>query len=179
MKIPTKDQLIEDLEKSFNDTIDWVNNQPESHFNEEMISGKWTIAGHIYHLIKTTKAVSKGMAMPKLGLRTMFGKNNRQERTYDEIVEKYENALTQDNIKVPGNYEAKADRTFKRASLLDRYEQELHDFIKALGKWKEEDMSVYVLPHPLIGKCTIREFTYFTILHNDHHLNVLKERYVK
>jgi len=90
MEKPNKSQLIQDLKNAFQETIDWINEQPESHFNEEIVAGKWSMAGHLYHLIKSTKAVTKGMSMPRLALRTMFGKSNRTERTYDEIVEKYE-----------------------------------------------------------------------------------------
>lgn len=174
---PPKNQLVQDLSNSFQDTIDWINAQPEDHFNRELVSGKWTIAGHLYHLIKSTKAVSKGMAMPKIGLRTMFGKNNRPERTYQQMVDKYETTLATTNIKAPSSYEAEAGRQFERHALIRRFEEELQDMIKALNPWKEEDMSVYIMPHPAIGKCTIREFVYFTTLHTYHHLDILKNQY--
>lgn len=178
METPTKDQLIQDLNKSFQEIINWINEQEETNFNKEIVAGKWTIAGHLYHLVKSTKAVSQGMKMPKLGLRTMFGKSNRQERTFDEMLEKYETTLANTVVKVPSSYQADQDRTFKRAELVSRFEQELDVLVKVLGKWKEADMSVYIMPHPAIGKCTIREFMYFTIFHTDHHLRTLKEKYV-
>ena len=179
MQTPTKDQLIKDLKNSFQETIDWYNKQPEEHFNEVLVAGKWTMAGHLYHLIKTVKAVSQGMKMPKLGLRTMFGKSNRPERTYKEMVEKYETSLVKLNIKAPDSYAPKPDRTFERTALIQRFEGELVDFINVLDKWTEEDMGVYIMPHPAIGKCTMREFVYFTILHNYHHLSILKEKYTQ
>ncbi len=178
MEIPTKDQLVNDLKQSFQETIDWINGQPESQFNEELVSGKWTIAEHLYHLIKSTKAVSKGMLMPKLGLKAMFGKCNRQERTFDEMFEKYKAKIMSVDVDVPSAYEAAPGRMFERPELIRRFEKELEDFVKALDKWKEEEMSVYVLPHPVIGKCTIREFVYFTILHTNDHLRIYKEKYV-
>lgn len=174
---PPKDQLIQDLETSFQDAISWINAQPEEHFNKDLVPGKWTIAGHLYHLIKSTKSVSKGMVMPKMGLRTMFGKSNRPERSYQEMVDRYKTALASNNIKAPSSYAAEAGRTFERAALIRRFEDELRDFILALDNWSEADMSVYVMPHPAIGKCTIREFVYFTTLHTYHHLDILKERY--
>lgn len=179
MDVPTKNQLIHDLEISFQETIDWVNAQPESHFNETIVPEKWTIAGHIYHLIKSTKAVTAGLVMPRLVLKTMFGKNNRTERTYDEMVEKYKSTLIKNNVKAPSMYAVKADRKFEKAALIKRFEDELNDFVNALEKWKESDLSVYVLPHPVIGKCTLREFVHFTTLHTYHHLNNLKTNYVK
>ena len=179
MDTPTKDQLIQDLKKSFLELIDWINEQPESHFNEELVAGKWTIAGHLYHLIKSTKAVSQGMGMPKEGLQTMFGKSNRPERTYEGMAEKYETKITNNTVNAPSSYAAKSERTFERPALIQRFEGELHDLIGALDDWKEEEMSVYIMPHPALGKCTIREFIYFTIIHTDHHLRILKEKYVK
>jgi len=177
MEISTKGQLIEDLKISFQKTINWINEQPEDHFNKEVLVGKWSIAGHLYHLIKSTKAVTKGMSMPKIGLRTMFGKSNRTERTYQEMVEKYENIVINNRFKTLSNYEAEAGRTFERVVLIQRFEGELDDFIKALEKWKPADMSVYVMPHPALGKLTIREFVLFTTLHTYHHLENLKKNY--
>jgi uncharacterized damage-inducible protein DinB len=179
MEISTKSQLIEDLKNAFQETINWINEQPESHFNEEIVAGKWSIAGHLYHLIKSTKAVTKGMSMPRLGLRTMFGKSNRTERVYDEMVEKYEEVVVKNSFKTLKSYEAEAERTFERSALIKRFESELNDFLKVLDKWKEADMSVYVMPHPALGKLTIREFVLFTTLHTHHHLNNLKTNYVK
>lgn len=177
MEVPTKDELTQELRKSFEETINWIEAQPEEHFNRVFLAGKWTMAGHLYHLLKTTKATTKGMAMPKLGLRTMFGKSNREERTYQGMMEKYEGTLASGPVKSPSNYEAASGRTFDRSALLSRFEGELEDLVQALAKWKEEEMSIYVLPHPAIGRCTIREFVYFTILHTYHHLNILKEKY--
>lgn len=177
MTIPTNDQLIQELENSFQQTINWINQQPEENFNQELVTEKWTIAGHLYHLIKSTKAVSKGLLMPKIGLRTMFGKNKRPERSYKEMVDKYKTTLATTNLKAPSEYEATAGRTFERSALIKRFQRELQDFIQALKKWKEDDMSTYIMPHPAMGKCTIREFVYFTTLHTHHHLDILKEQY--
>jgi len=174
----SKPQLIQDLKNSFMEIIDWINAQPQNQFNEELVLGKWPISGHLYHLIKSTKAVSKGMSMPKMGLQTMFGKCNREERSYQETLDKYETSLVKNNMKTKNNYEAEPGRIFDRSVLIKRYETELSDLIESLDKWNEDDMSTYVMPHPIMGKFTIREFIYFTIFHTKHHLSTLKEKYV-
>lgn len=38
-----------------------------------------------------------------------------------------------------------------------------------IDKLDEEELDNYILPHPLIGKTTIREMLYFTIYHVQHH----------
>jgi len=177
MDVQTKSQLTTDLKNAFLETIEWVNQQPADHFNMDMVSGKWTIAGHLYHLIKSTKAVSQGMKMPKAQLEGLFGKINRAERSYEGMIEKYTRTINDVKFKTPNPYEAEAGRTFDQPSLIKRFEHELDQFISVLENWKEDDMGNYVMPHPAMGKCTMREFCYFTILHTYHHLNLLKMNY--
>lgn len=177
MGTPNKDQLIADLRMSFQDTVNWINAEPESQFNEIVVPGKWTIAGHLYHLIKSTKGVSNGMALPKKDLKENFGSNNRRERTYLEMTKKYTDIITNKNFKTLSTFEAEPGRQFERAALVQRFEHELTEFENALSVWSEDEMSDYVMPHPALGKLTIREFTYFTILHTYHHLKSLREKY--
>jgi len=177
MDIPTKNQLIKDLRISYSGITNWINEQPSDHFNKEILTGKWTIAGHLYHLEKSTRAVCKGMGMPKLILRSMFGENNRTERTFEEAKTKYEKGLVEIVVTVPDDYEAEKGRIFDKIELLRRFDAGLNNLILVIGKWNEKDMGKYVLPHPVFGKFTIREFIYFTIFHTDHHLEILKEKY--
>jgi hypothetical protein len=39
----------------------------------------------------------------------------------------------------------------------------------SIGRWREEDLDYYRLPHPLLGKLTVREMLFFTVYHNYHH----------
>jgi len=184
METPTKEALFLDLDKIFEETINWYNQQPEDHFNKEMVAGKWTMAGHLYHLIKTTKGISKGMGMPRLALRTAFGKSNRVERTFDQQHKKYVDTLdniaktTGKSVVPPEKFVPAAGRTFDKAELTKRFSEEFSSIKNHIAKWKEKDLSVYVLPHPAMGKLTIREFIYFTIFHTQHHLDNLKNNYV-
>jgi len=171
-----KEQLITELENVFSKTVNWLNEQPEARFNQEIIPDKWTTAHHIYHLIKSTRAVSKGMKMPKVGLRTMFGKNNRQERTYNETYEKYIGVLGT-GVKASSDFSAEPGRSFEKVALIERFEGELDDMKTALKKWNEKSLSEYVMPHPALGKMTVRELIYFTIFHTQHHLQTLEEKY--
>ncbi|NBX80802.1 MAG: DinB family protein, partial [Flavobacteriales bacterium] len=38
----------------------------------------------------------------------------------------------------------------------------------------EDDLDKYVLPHPLLGKLTLREMLCFTIYHVKHHVEIIK-----
>jgi len=57
----------------------------------------------------------------------------------------------------------------KKAELLQQWSKASTELVETAGKWNESDLDVYLLPHPLIGKLTIREMLFFTIYHNLRH----------
>jgi hypothetical protein len=46
---------------------------------------------------------------------------------------------------------------------------------RSLG-WREADLDRYLLPHPLLGKLTLREMLHFTLYHNYHHVQSVATR---
>jgi uncharacterized damage-inducible protein DinB len=117
--------------------------------------------------------LSTGMALPKFLLALRFGKNNRPEYSYEQLVSKYHEKL---------DAGGQASTAFipplvligQKEQLLNRYESEKIKLLKVLQKWSEKQLSTNIAPHPLLGKLTIRELLYFTIYHNFHHLNSIK-----
>ncbi len=169
-----KAQLKKELEIAYAATINWVNEQPIENLNKEITPEKWPISHHLYHLVKSTRAVNQGMKMPKLAMRAMFGKCNRPERTQEALAQKYKAVLAQDGVKAPAKFSAEPNRTFEKDEIIQKFQTSLDELIASLDKWDEQKMSEYVLPHPAIGKCTIREMMYFTINHTYHHLDIMK-----
>jgi hypothetical protein len=49
--------------------------------------------------------------------------------------------------------------------------------VNNLHKWSEKNLDNTAVPHPLIGKLTLRKMLYFTIYHMKHHLKISEERY--
>jgi fumarate reductase subunit D len=49
-----------------------------------------------------------------------------------------------------------------------------------LEEFSEQQLDLHRLPHPLLGKISIREMMYFTMYHAEHHMEKAKEnlRYV-
>lgn len=100
--------------------------------------------------------------MPKFVLIILFGKTNRSSRTYDELVIKYEAKLTAGGkasrpfIPLPVSFE-------KKDELVKKYVQQKQKLIPKIEKQSEADLDKYILPHPLLGKITLREMLYFTI----------------
>jgi hypothetical protein len=56
----------------------------------------------------------------------------------------------------------------------------LADAVEELGRrvvsWSEIDLDRYRLPHPLLGKLTVREMLFFTLQHLAHHASKVEAR---
>lgn len=136
--------------------------------------GKWNAGQHLSHLVKSAKAIHTGLVLPRFQLKVMFGTANRPSRTYEGLVEKYQTKLAE-------GYENKNAYMPAEVSISDRKElsDKLMSYASLIGKrvegYKEDELDIYILPHPLIGKLTIREMAYFTIYHVEHHHNLVKQ----
>ncbi len=177
MVIHAKEQLIEQIEHSFNDLIKWIESQDDQLFEEVFTEGKWSTAQHLDHLIRSTKPLNQALKMPRMMIRTMFGKPNRPERTFDEVVKKYRTKLEEGIAVASGKFAPKVISNDQKNVLIQNFKEEKEELKEIVSKWKDENLSKYLIPHPILGKMTIREMLFFTVYHTSHHHTILKERY--
>jgi hypothetical protein len=136
------------------------------------IGTAWSPADNIRHLIKSTMPVTKALKLPGLVLRTLFGPVKGGSSSYSELVERYR-AILADGANA-GKF---APRTIAVPDDMDSYQRKLIDVCResvselrrAAERWSESDLDRYRLPHPLLGKITLREMLFFTIYHFSHH----------
>lgn len=131
-------------------------------------NGKWTPAQHIEHILRAVRPVAMALRVPKWFLRWRFGKPNRQPREYDGLVQRYKEKLA-----AGGRASGRFVPPVVRADDVDRIAHALRGTVKTLcervDSWAEQDLDTVLLPHPLLGKLTVREMLYFTIYHAQHH----------
>lgn len=132
---------------------------------------KWSIAQHLQHLIISTKTSTAAFALPKFIVRWVGGKPNRPSRTFEELVEKYKRKLSEGG-KAKGRYiPKKISPSLGKNTMINRWEKISGEYLRAIKQhWKNEQLDQYIVPHPLLGKITLRELGYFTIYHTYHHM---------
>ncbi len=59
---------------------------------------------------------------------------------------------------------------------MGHWNQSSDDLLAAMDRWRDSDLDRLRLPHPLLGKLTVREMLYFTLYHNAHHARRIVER---
>lgn len=131
-------------------------------------NGKWSAGQQLDHIVRAVKPVNLAFGLPKWVPRLLFGRANRPSRTYEGLVEKYKSKLSAGAkaskmfVPPPAQWE---DKTAQMATL----EKTVAKLCKRLQRYSEAELDNLLLPHPILGKLTLREMLYFTIYHVQHH----------
>ncbi len=159
------------LETTFKEVFTTTQEVDPAIFSVRPPSGKWSIAEHLHHLILSAKPLVGAFKLPKLSF-FAFGKSKKGSRTYDEVVAVYTNILKEGGV-ASGKYIP--EEKISKEQLVKDWESISQKFITRLKKWSDKDLETYRVPHPLIGKMTMREMMYFTHFHTGYHLRIIKE----
>lgn len=168
--------LIQDEHKRL---FEWLDN----HDAEKWTQGptdKWTTGQHVKHLVQSEKAFNKALKMPKFLIKYKFGVSNRDTRSYDQLVAKYQGKLihaANTNTVIQFSQNMSVPKSSERKDLIRNLEAEKDFLLKKLSKWKESDLDIYIVPHPLLGRMPFREMFMFMGYHTYHHYNILQEKY--
>lgn len=165
-----KEAIVLRLTQNHNDFLDYMNNLSDSDFNYSANKEKWTAGQEMLHIDKSIAPLIKAFKMPKLALRASFGLANRPSKSYDELVEKYKKKLNNTQVTL-GRFAPKKEDVPGKEDLIEKLSQRVEKLTNLIAKFKEKELDKYILPHPLLGKLTLREMLYFTAYHVNHHLN--------
>ncbi len=131
-------------------------------------NGKWTPAQQLNHIVRSVQPVNLAFGLPAFLLRGLFGKANRASRTYPELIAKYHAKLAAGGG-ASGRFVPPATTLQQREKLLAELEKQVSQLTRKVAHCPESKLDALLLPHPLLGKLTLREMLYFTAYHAEHH----------
>lgn len=164
-------ELLEVHHRNFSEEI----NALTSDVFEFSWKEKWTPGQQLIHIQKSIAPVVLAFRIPRFLLKFQFGVTNRPSRSYDELVARYLKALEGRTATAPKAFQPTRISFSNRSRMVKRYQKTVQKLIKLTQSCSEKDLDYYVLPHPLIGKLTLREMIYFSIYHVQHHHKLTKE----
>lgn len=173
--IYSKDEIILGLKTAVNNLVDWTAALTDAEFNTS-INDKWGAGEQLEHLRKSSKPLVMALKLPKIVIKLKVGKPNRASRSFTAVKDKYEMKLATQEVGTTAFF-PDAHLNKSRQQIINDYQQISEKLIKAIKNWRDEELDKYILPHPLLGKLTVREMLFFTIHHTRHHHNHLKEQY--
>lgn len=167
---------FQNLKNYVNEIATICNNTLFSSITYKNDAKQWSIAEHIKHLIISIDSSALPFKLPSLILQIMFGKIQRNEYTYSQLEEIYNSKLKL-GAKASGKY-ANVDRnTFQtKEQMLTQLESSYSKFIESALKCSVKKLSHCCVPHPILGKLTLRELVYFTTFHTYHHIESIKKQ---
>jgi hypothetical protein len=145
----------------------------------------WTPAEHLHHLNISVSAVARALGYPKLLPRILFGRARGPSRTFETVRDTYRDTyreLLAGGGGATGAYipprddPAPGDVPARREALLARWGRVNARLRSGAESWTEAHLDRIRLPHPLLGKLTVREMLFFTLYHNAHHVAAAKRR---
>lgn len=162
-----KQEIIQQLQINHQQYIDMLMSLDEKDFMY-MPPGKWTAGQHFRHIYLSVSPLSKAMKLPAFVLGKMFGEANRPSKTFEGLVKKYTDKLAAGGAAM-GRFIPQPVTFSQRNKLKHKIEKVVKRLCNTTDKYSEERLDNYIIPHPLLGKLTIREMLYFTIYHVQHH----------
>ena len=132
--------------------------------------GKWSASEQLDHIYRSVKPLNKAFAMPLAVLKLKFGLAKKPSRSYEVLVSDYQEALLEKkDFAIPSDFTPKNHENASRATRLMKLEKLVKKLGNHMKRLSEKELDTYVLPHPLLGKLTLREMLYFTCYHVMHH----------
>ena len=166
--------LQQELRRSVSDFLAIVDPLSRLSF-EQNPGGKWSAGQDLAHLVKTLRVISLGLVLPPGVFRLFLGKPNRPSRPYDQFSARYREKMSA-GIQAP-SYVLPPKVVFADRDRLIGRLRELNDGIcRKLTTMEEQTLDGYIVPHPLFGKITLREFFMAIWLHTDHHTALLQKK---
>lgn len=157
----------------------WLGIEPERFV--QPFGEAWSAADTLRHLIKSTVPVTRALKLPRLALRALFGQGRGPSTPYFDLVELYRAVLAAGGKAgrfSPSPRRASANVRRWQESLVSECQSAVVALSAAVEPWTERDLDRYRLPHPLLGKLTIREMLFFTLYHYEHHRAIVAGRLV-
>ncbi len=172
-EITTKAELMATLKDANQRAEKWFREIPSSDFFTRQ-GEAWSPSDNVDHLIRAVKPITKALKLPKITLQAMFGKPQKLSVTYEELCQTYRDEIAK-GAQASGRYLPNQENPNvksaeeKKKELLDQWANANKELVSVAEKWEENELDQYLLPHPILGKLTIREILFFTIYHNLRH----------
>lgn len=139
----------------------------------------WSPADHVRHLEAASSPLVLALRLPRWLLALRFGRSRGKSRPYAEMREVYLARLAAGagaGRFTPRPEVMPADPGARRAEIINAWTRVTIELQHALSRWPEDALDRGLLPHPLLGRLTVREMLEFTLYHSAHHLRRVAER---
>lgn len=165
----TRQELIDDFVRNHHEVIDYMSSLDDPEFIYSQ-NGKWTAGQQLHHILLTIMPFPKVLPSKEF-IREKFGDIDRPAWNYETVLERY----SKTSLQAPGQFlPAGKIEPDQKAQLISEIQKNLEDIKQVWVNYAEDELDRLTLPHPLLGKLTIREMFYLMAYHPLHHLKQIR-----
>jgi hypothetical protein len=168
------DPMIQNLIQAYREALDFADSLDDHTYASPPLEGKWSPAQHLVHLTRSLGIVVWVTSWPFALQRLVWGKANRPSRSYDELVQRYQARLAGIKAKSPAFFAAPAQSASQRQRINKRLLALTERYAQQLQSCPADYLESQILPHPALGKVTVREMALFSTYHGRLHLGLIQ-----
>lgn len=163
----TTHQLMDGLYQNHKQLSNYVNALPDDQFLHTA-NNKWTPGQQLAHVYLTLVPISQALGSKEY-IQNKFGLIDRPVMTYDQLIDTYKKGLAAGG-KAPEQYLPQEVSLGQRNEFTGKLDSILTTIRRLVAGYSEQELDTLVLPHPFLGKLTLRELFYLMSYHPLHHL---------
>jgi hypothetical protein len=165
-----KQELISQFYQNHQELINYVSSLPAAAFTYSH-NQKWSAGQQLKHVYLTLTPFPKALAS-KEHIAQNFGKADRPTWDYDTVLKNYHKT----SLQAPERFHPEALVGIEaKSQIITEMEETLAAIQNLLTTYSEEELDSLLLPHPLLGKLTIREMFYLMTYHPINHLKQIEK----
>ena len=176
--VPTKKRILAMLANLRGEGLElWRRMEAERFWSRH--DRKWSPADNVHHLMISTAPVTLALRIPRLMLRVCFGVTRTPSRSWEALRSAYRDGLAAGATAgryAPPRKAVPVEAAADQGRFVLQCEGTVLRLEKAIEPWREQDLDRYRLPHPVLGRVTVREILMFTLFHFDHHREIVARR---
>lgn len=165
-----KEELVERIYKSHKQFVSYLKTLQIEEYTYRAEPNAWASYEDVNHLMKVLKKINLALKVPKFLLKFLYGKSMCPSLPFEEIRSIYEFKIKEGAGSPKEFYPSKSINPDVEEDC-NRLMMEVEKLLYSLNHFKERDLDMIILPHPLLGPSSLREFLYFCKIHVDIHYN--------
>jgi hypothetical protein len=168
----TKYEWLSALKSTHEALIEFVDRLPDESLCYSK-AGKWNAGQQLQHVYLCLQVISQALASKKY-IQDTFGRIDRPALNYEEVIARYKAGLAAGGRAperfIPGPFEPE-----QKAQIIASLRQVLDTIKTQLESYSEKDCETLVLPHPFVGKLSIKELFFLMTEHASLHQRSIAE----
>lgn len=165
--INMKREIINQINTQYSKFIKYLQDLDEEEF-EFRHEEKWSAREQLEHIIMCIKPLVKVYGMQKKVIKENFGSTNLSNKSYQGVMDEYLEKLNTGG-KAPQQYVPGNNKKEERNELIEMLTSLIEELNFNVNTCEETELETLLVPHPLLGKITLKEMLYNAIYHVQHH----------